>query len=172
MKPFIRLFSLVLPAVLLGQLAVAQSPNPVRGRHPELPKLPDAALQPVASTTKLPAANGVRYQYQQVRLYNDQCIYLAPAWRGNTKLAPKKAGLFSSPDLAELDGMLLTTLNELAEAGWELVEVQTSVQPLRATQKQETTLAYNDPQQPTYTTTTALESLTQTRYLLRRPISK
>lgn len=168
----VRLFSLVLPMLLLGQLAAAQSPTPVRGRNPELPKLPDAALQPMVSTTRLPAAGGVRYQYQQLRLYNDQCIYLAPAWRGNTKLAPKKTGLFSGSDLGELDGLLLTTLNELAEAGWELMEVQTSVQPLKATQKLETSLAYNDPQQPTYTATTALESLTQTRYLLRRPISK
>ncbi|TGD81424.1 hypothetical protein [Hymenobacter wooponensis] len=171
MSLFLR-FSLVLPAMLMLRLGAAQS-QPAHEKVPAgpLPRLPETALQPVLMSTVLPPAAGQRYQYQIVRLYNDQCVYLAPAWRGQTKLQPPKQGLFSSPEPGEVDALLIGALNELAQDGWELVEIQTSAQPVKATQKIETALAYNDPQRPTYTGTTAIETLNQTRYLFRKALT-
>ncbi|TGE09943.1 hypothetical protein [Hymenobacter fodinae] len=164
--------SMLLPAVLVLQLAAAQSTPPhAKSQASPLPNLPETALQPVLMSTVLPAAGGQRFQYQIVRLYNDRCVYLAPAWHGQTKLQPPKQGLFSNPEPGEVDALLVGALNELAQEGWELVEVQTSAQPIKATQKVETSLAYNDPQRPTYTGTTAIETLTQTRYLFRKPLT-
>ncbi|UOQ72562.1 hypothetical protein [Hymenobacter cellulosilyticus] len=63
----------------------------------------------------------------------------------------------------------MTTLNELAAEGWELLEIQNSTQPTRATQQVETSLRFDDPQRPIHTGTTSISTLTQTRYLLRKP---
>ncbi|QJX46194.1 hypothetical protein HMJ29_04275 [Hymenobacter taeanensis] len=162
----------LLPAVLALRLAAAQG-QPHTGKAPvaPLPNLPETALQPVLLSTVLPPAGGLRFRYQIVRLYNDRCVYLAPAWRGQTKLQPPRQGLFSSPEPGEVDALLVGAVNELAQEGWELVEIQTSAQPLQATQKVETSLAYHDPQRPTYTGTTTIEMLHQTRYLLRKPLT-
>lgn len=164
---------LFLPAVFLLSAAVAQH-GPPASKTPAAPlaRLPEMALQPTLTTSVLPAATGLRYRYQQVRLYNEECVYLAPAWRGQTKLQPGRQGLFSGPDKGELDALLLTALNELAEDGWELIEIQRSALPVRATQKVETELAYNDPNRPVYTGTTSIETRTQTRYLFRKPLAK
>jgi len=120
------------------------------------------------ATTAVPTANGVRYQYQLVHVENDQRIWLAPAWQGQTKLEPR-AKLFSSAT-GELDGLLMSTLNSLAAEGWELLEIRTASQPTKAKQTLETSLTYNDPNRPTYTGTTTIDSYTQTRYLFRRPL--
>jgi hypothetical protein len=165
-------FRLLLPAVLLLRLAIAQSPaQQAKSPGALLPSLPETALQPVLMSSVLPPAGGLRYQYQMVRLYGNRCVYLAPAWHGQTKLQPPKQGAFSSPDPGEMDALLVGALNELAQEGWELVEVQTSAQPIKATQKVETSLTFNDPQRPTYTGTTAIETLNQTRYLFRKPLT-
>ena len=164
---------LFLPAVLVLRMATAQQgPTTPKNQTAPLAKLPEMALQPTMTTSVLPAAGGLRYRYQQVRAYNDECVYLAPAWHGQTKLQPSKQGLFAGVDRAELDALLLTALNELAEDGWELIEIQSTALPVRATQKVETELAYNDPNRPVYTGTTSIETRTQTRYLFRKPLSK
>ncbi|SNC75714.1 hypothetical protein SAMN06265337_3018 [Hymenobacter gelipurpurascens] len=162
---------LFLPAILGLRMAAAQQGPPASKTQPSpLAPLPEMALQPTMTTSVLPAAGGLRYRYQQVRAYNDECVYLAPAWHGQSKLQPRKQSLFAGPDRAELDALLLSTLNELAEDGWELVEIQSSALPIRATQKVETELAYNDPNRPVYTGTTSIETRTQTRYLFRKPL--
>lgn len=166
MKRLPRLI-LLLPALLLLRVSVAQNRS-----ASGLPQLPETALQPVISSTAIPLSNGMQFQYQLVRVYNDRCVYLAPAWHGQVKLEPLRRGLFSTPDPAEVDALLVGALNELAAEGWELLEVQTLVQPTAATQKVETSLPYNDPQRPAYTGKTAIETVTQTRYLLRRPVAR
>jgi hypothetical protein len=170
MSLFLRL-TLLLPAALMMRLAAAQSgPHQIKSPAVPLPSLPETALQPVLMSTMVPPAGGLRFQYQMVRVYDNRCLYLAPAWHGQTKLQPLKQGLFANPEPGEVDALLLGALNELAQEGWELVEIHTSAQPLKATQKVETSLAYNDPQRPTYTGTTAIETLNQTRYLFRKPL--
>lgn len=168
------LLAYLLPvAFLLTSLAAAQAPEGTRPALPTaFPKLPETALQASTSSSLLPVTPGVRYQYQLVHLYDNQQIYLAPAWRGQTVLKPAKvkAGLFSSEStLGEVDGLLMTALNELAADGWELLEIQNLVQPTSATQQVETSLRYNDPQRPVHTGTTSISTLTQTRYLFRKP---
>ncbi|MCB2406981.1 hypothetical protein [Hymenobacter lucidus] len=168
-----RLLAYLLPAaLLLAAPAVAQSPEPTAPpRGASFPKLPETAFQATTSSTLLPATPGVRYQYQLVHLYDDEQIYLAPAWRGQTVLKPVKvkSGLFTYENtLGELDGLLMTTLNELAADGWELLEIQNSAQPTSATQQVETSLRFNDPQRPIQTGTTSISTLTQTRYLFRK----
>ncbi|UOQ65742.1 hypothetical protein [Hymenobacter volaticus] len=135
-----------------------------------VPPLPEASLQPAVTATVLPPTNGVRYQYQSVRVENERRIWLVPAWQGNTKLEPRTK-LFGSV-AGELDMLLMTTLNELASEGWELLEIRTASQPVKAKQTIETSLANNDPKQPTYTGTTTIDTEMQTRYLFRRPLPK
>lgn len=118
----------------------------------------------------MPPTNGVRYQYQSVRVENERRIWLAPAWQGNTKLEPRTK-LFGSI-AGELDRLLMTTLNDLASEGWELLEIRTTSQPVKAKQIIETSLTSNDPKQPTYTGTTTIDTETQTRYLFRRQLPK
>ncbi|GAB3575792.1 hypothetical protein [Hymenobacter daeguensis] len=130
------------------------------------PPLPEASLQPTLSTTVVNNAAGVRYQYQLVHLDGSQ-IWLAPAWRGQTKLEPSHK--FLNLNLTgELDGLLLNTLNELSAAGWELLEIRTATQPVLATQKVERDLQFNDPERPVYKGTTSIETASQTRYLFRK----
>jgi hypothetical protein len=156
--------------LMLGGTAAAQ-PTPA-ARAAGLPQLPETALLSASSTSVLPPSNGLRYQYQSVRVYNDERIYLAPAWHGSSKLEPPRKGLFSNADPGEVDALLLTALNGLTEEGWEMVEIQSLMQPVSASQKVETDLQYNDPNRPTYTGTTTIATRTQTRYLFRRPIGK
>ncbi|UOQ72563.1 hypothetical protein [Hymenobacter cellulosilyticus] len=87
-----RLLAYLLPAaLLLINPALAQSTAPVAPTlGAALPKLPETAFQATTSSSLLPVTPGVRYQYQLVHLYDDQQIYLAPAWRGQTMLKPAK----------------------------------------------------------------------------------
>lgn len=161
----------LLPTFWLVHWAAAAQPT-VAERGMALPKLPDSALLPTVASVALPPANGERFQFQSVRVYDEEKIYLAPAWRGQTKLEPARKSIFSNADPGELDALLLTALNGLAEEGWELVEIQSVVQPTSATQKVETELTYNDPNRPSFKGTTSISTLTQTRYLFRRPLRK
>ena len=160
---FLMKYPLLWFALLMGPVALAQS-------YPMLPPLPEASLNATASTTTVSNAPGIRYQYQLVHLDN-QRIWLAPAWRGQTKLEPTRK--FLNPDAAgEIDGLLMQALNELAAEGWELLEIRTVVQPVEAVQKVERALKFNDPNTPVYTGTTSIETSSQTRYLFRRPLAR
>ncbi|WP_303310174.1 hypothetical protein [Hymenobacter sp. BT730] len=167
MKTAVRLgLFLIFSGALHTTAAQTQTPFPV------VPKLPETAFQSVSSHTLVPSSNGVRFQYQMVHLYNDEAVFLSPAWQGRTKLEPPKRGLFTPYVPDALNSLLIQTLNELSAAGWEIVDIQSSVQPVGAKQQIETDLAYNDPQRPAYTAKTSIETLTQTRYLLRKPLAR
>jgi len=130
-----------------------------------LPPLPETSLQSVMTATTVSSTPGVRYQYQSVRLEDDR-VFLAPAWRGQTRLVSARK-LFSS-DAGEADALLLTTINELAAEGWELLEIRSVTQPTEAVQKFERNLVLNDPNRPVYTGTTSIATHSQTRYLFRK----
>ena len=148
-------------ALLTGHAALAQRP-------PIFAALPEASLTATTSTTIVRNETGVRYQYQLVHLDNAR-IWLAPAWRGQTKLEPARK--FLNADAAgDVDALLMQALNELAAAGWELLEIRAVNQPVEAVQKVETELRFNDPNKPVYTSTTAIETSVQTRYLFRRAL--
>ena len=141
-------------------LALGQRAQPV------FPPLPEASLQPTVSTTMVNNVPGVRYQYQLVHLDGNQ-IWLAPAWRGQTKLEPARK-LFNYDIAGEVDGLLMNALNELSADGWELLEIRTATHPVEATQKVERDLQYNDPERPVYKSTTSIATSSQTRYLFRK----
>lgn len=148
-------------ALLSGPLAMGQA-------TPPLPPLPESSLQASTSTTTVTSVAGVRYQYQLVHL-DDHQIWLAPAWRGQTKLAPARRFLNYEAQ-GELDGLLMTTLNQLATDGWDLLEIRSTTQPVEAVQKVERELQFNDPNRPRYTGTTSIATSSQTRYLFRRAL--
>ena len=135
---------------------------------PILPPLPETSLQMAMSTTTVSNAAGVRYQYQLVHLDNDR-IWLAPAWRGQTKLEPTRKFL-NTEAVGQLDVLLMNALNEMAADGWELLEIRTTTQPTEAVQKVERDLVLNDPNRPRYTGTTSISTYAQTRYLFRRAL--
>ena len=147
--------------LLSGPLAMGQA-------MPPLPPLPESSLQASTSTTTVTSVAGVRYQYQLVHLDNHQ-IWLAPAWRGQTKLEPARRFLNYEAQ-GELDGLLMTTLNQLAADGWDLLEIRSTTQPVEAVQKVERELQFNDPNRPRYTGTTSIATSSQTRYLFRRAL--
>ena len=124
------------------------------------------------SATTVTNAPGVRYQYQQVHL-DDSRIWLAPAWRGQTKLEPSRK-LFNTEAVGELDGLLdgllITTINELSAEGWEFLEIRAWSRPTGATHKVETALQFSDPNRPVYTGTTTLSTSSETRYLFRKAL--
>jgi hypothetical protein len=150
-------------------MVMAQSHTASREPASILPPLPETSMQPMVSTTAVSSAPGVRYQYQLVHFDNDR-IYLAPAWRGLTKLTPPRK--FLNPDAAgDLDGLLLTTINELAAEGWSMVEIRAVTRPVQAVQKVERELQFNDPERPVYKGTTSISSSIETHYLFRRALS-
>ena len=135
-----------------------------------LPPLPETSLHPAVSTTTVSSAAGVRYEYQLVHLDDDSRIWLAPSWKGQTKLEPARK--FLNPNVAgEVDALLMGTLNEMAAEGWELLEIRTEARPVQAVQKVERDLVLNDPNRPRYTGTTSVETSSQTRYLFRRALT-
>ena len=150
-------------ALLTGPVALGQ-------QAPTFPPLPEASLMATTSTTAVRSEAGVRYQYQLVHLDNSR-VWLAPAWRGQTKLESTRR--FLNPDAAgDLDALLMQALNELAAEGWELLEIRTASQPVEAVQKLKKELEFNDPNKPVYTSTTAIETSSQTRYLFRRALPR
>ena len=150
-------------ALLTGPVALGQ-------QAPAFPPLPETSLMATTSTTTVRSEVGVRYQYQLVHLDNSR-VWLAPAWRGQTKLEPARK--FLNPDAAgDLDALLMQALNELAAEGWELLEIRTVSQPVEAVQKLKKELEFNDPNKPIYTSTTAIETSSQTRYLFRRALPR
>ncbi|NVO30164.1 hypothetical protein [Hymenobacter lapidiphilus] len=155
---------ILLTALLISGAAVAQQSQPAL-----LAPVPAAAALPVLGVTPVAPANGVRYQYQLVRLDNDWRVIFAPAWRGQTALEPDTK-LFRGAKTGEVDALLLQALNELSADGWELLEIRTSVQPVSATQKMETSLTFSDPNRPQYDGKTTYSSDSQTRYLFRRAL--
>lgn len=140
----------------------AQPPRPV-----QLP-----ASQPVISVTPIAPANGVRYEYQLVRLDNDSRVLFAPAWQGRTVLEPDLRSLTRELRPGATEALLLHSLNALSAEGWELLEIRTSVQPVSATQTVETSLSFSDPNRPQYDSKTTYHSDSQTRYLLRRALAR
>ncbi|WP_210513599.1 hypothetical protein [Hymenobacter terricola] len=150
-------------ALLSGPVALAQ-------HAPTFSALPETSLTATVSTTAVSTEAGVRYQYQLVHL-DDGRIWLAPAWRGQTKLEPARK--FLNYDAAgEVDALLMQALNEMAAEGWELLEIRTVNQPVQAVQKVEKSLKFNDPNTPVYTGTTSIETSSQTRYLFRRALPR
>ena len=154
---------LLLLAILLttSRLALAQSvPVPL--------PLPETSLQTTVNTTALNNTPGVRYRYQLVHP-DDNCIWLAPAWRGQVKLAPNRTFLNFNFQ-GELEGLLMRTINELAAEGWEFVEIRTESRPTGAMQKTEKDPKSTDPTNPVYLTTTSFHASSQTRYLFRQAL--
>lgn len=150
-------------ALLVGPAALAQ-------HTPNFPPLPETSLLATASSTTVRNEAGVRYQYQLVHL-DDNRIWLAPAWHGQTKLEP--AHSFLNPNAAgDLDALLMDALNKLAAENWELPEIRTMTQPVKAVQKLEKDLKFNDPNTPVFTNTTTIETSMQTRYLFRRVLPR
>ena len=150
-------------ALLAGPVAMAQ-------HAPILPQLPEASLRASVSTTTVSSVAGLRYQYQLVHL-DGQRIWLAPALRGQAKLEPSRQ--FLNFDAAgDVDALLMQALNELAAEGWDLLEISTVNQPVKAVQKLEKDLQFNDPNRPVYTGTTSVETSSQTRYLFRRALPR
>ena len=149
--------------LLVGPVALAQRPA-------VLPPLPETSLLATTSVTAVPNEPGVRYQYQLVHLDNSR-IWLAPAWRGQTRLEPANR-LFNYNLASDVDGLLMQALNELAAEGWELLEIRTVTQPTEAVHKLEKENRFNDPERPVYTGTTSITTSTQTRYLLRRALPR
>lgn len=149
-------------------LAVLAGPTALAQRAPVLPPLPETSLLATTTATTVRNEPGVRYQYQLVHLDNRR-IWLAPAWRGQTKLEP--AHQFLNYNLVgDVDALLMQTLNELAAAGWELLEIRTVNQPVEVVQKLEKENKFNDPEKPVYTGTTSIATSSQTRYLLRKAL--
>ena len=159
---FTAMKPLLLFATLLAvRLAAAQSaPVPL--------PLPKNNWQPTVSTTTITNAPGVHYQYQLVHPESD-CIWLAPAWRGQVKLEPSHR-LFNANFQGELEGLLMRTINELSAEGWEFVEIRTETTPTGATQKTEKDPKSTDPNSPVYWTTTSFHTASQTRYLFRKAL--
>ena len=158
---------LLFAALLTCRMATAQ-PSSGRQLPPVLPALPETSMQPVMSATTVTNAPGVRYQYQQVHL-DDSRIWLAPAWRGQTKLETSRK-LFNTEAVGELDGLLINIINELSAEGWELLEIRALSRPMGATQRIETTLQFSDPNRPVYTGTTTFSTFSETRYLFRKAL--
>lgn len=154
------LFAALLPCTLAAAQTHSVS-QPLAG----LPPLPETSLQPVVMTTAVSSTPGVRYRYQLVRLEDDR-VFLAPAWHGQTKL--EAARKLFSPDGGEADALLLSTINELGAEGWDLLEIRSVTQPTEAVQKFERSLVLNDPNRPVYTGTTSIATHLQTRYLFRK----
>ncbi|UYZ62839.1 hypothetical protein [Hymenobacter weizhouensis] len=168
-------FLLLLPALCVLPFAAAtQTAPPAVVRPVSLAALPEGTWQPVATSTILaaPATTSTRFQYQLLKVEDDEQAFLAPAWRGHTQLAPEQKNLFGRPKAGELDALVMQALNDLAAEGWELLEVYHLTQPVRATQKIETDLTFNNPNRPNYTGNTSIQSHTETRYLFRRPLAK
>lgn len=169
-------YPVLLSAVLLlHTAATAQTPEPAKPVRPApaFPALPEAALQPTATVTRTPgAATGSRFQYQLLKMQNGQEAFLAPAWRGITRLEPDyvQNGRRSEVVAGSLESKLMLALNELSLEGWELVEVYNLSQPVSARQSIETSLTFNDPNRPVYSGSTSIITYTETRYLLRRPL--
>ena len=147
-------------------LALLTEPAALAQRAPALPPLPETSLLATSNTVTVHNEAGVRYQYQLVHLDNSR-IWLAPAWRGQTKLEPARKP-FNYDAVGEVDGLLMQTLNELAADGWELLEIQTVNRPVEAVQKLEKENRFNDPERPVYTGTTSISTASETRYLLRK----
>ncbi|MET4105452.1 hypothetical protein [Hymenobacter sp. UYP22] len=161
--------------LLLHTAASAQTTEPAKPVRPmpAFPALPETALQPTATVTRPPgAAVSSRFQYQLLKMQNGQVAYLAPAWRGVTQLEPDRVqnGRRSEVVPGSLESKLMLTLNELSIEGWELVEIYNLSQPVSAQQSIETSLTFNDPNRPVYSGSTSINTYTETRYLLRRPL--
>lgn len=154
---------LLITCLLAARLAAAQSvPVP-------LPL--EAGVHSSVNTTTFKDTPGIRYQYQLV--YPDTyCVWLAPAWRGNTKLEPKQR-FFGNPDArGELAVMLMQTINELSADGWEFIEIRTESRATGATQKIEKDSQSTDANNPVYKSTTSFHTNSETRYLFRKPLVK
>ncbi|OGX82831.1 hypothetical protein BEN47_18155 [Hymenobacter lapidarius] len=136
---------------------------------PMLLPLPEISLQPTVSTTTIESTAGVRYQYQLIRP-GFECIWLAPAWRGQIKLEPHRRRLFNSNFDGELEGLLMKTINELSADGWEFVEIRTESKSTGATQKIEKDSQSTDPTNPVYRATTSFSTSSETRYLFRKAL--
>ena len=158
---------LLFAALLTGNVVAAQSRTALPPLA-ALPALTETSMQPVMSNTTVANTPGVRYRYQQVHLDNGR-IWLASAWRGQTKLEPTRR-LLNTEAVGELDGFLLQTINELAADGWDLVEVRSLSRPVEATQKIETALQFSDPNRPVYMGTTTFSISSETRYLFRKAL--
>ncbi len=158
---------LLLLVVLLGLHEAGAQPRPV----PVLSALPATGPQPPVTTSLRSGDPGVRYEYQLVHQEDNRWIWLAPAWRGQTKLELRRS-LFNASATAELDALLMQTFNGLAAEGWELLESCVISQPTQAKHDIDTSLSFNDPQRPKYSGTTTLESATHLRYLFRRPLPR
>lgn len=161
--------------LLLHAAATAQTNEPAKPLRPvpAFPALPETALQPAATVTRAPgAAAGTRFQYQLLKMQNGEVAFLAPAWRGITQLQPDRVqnGRRSEVVPGSLESKLMLTLNELSVEGWELLEVYNLSQPVSARQEISTSLTFNDPNRPVYSGSTSINTYTETRYLLRRPL--
>ncbi|SFQ22803.1 hypothetical protein [Hymenobacter arizonensis] len=154
---------LLITGLLMGRMAAAQTvPVPV-----PMP-LPATNLQSTVNTTTLKDTPGVRYQYQAV--YPDTyCVWLAPAWRGQTKLEPKRY-MFNTNYRGELEGMLMQTINELSADGWEFVEIRTESRTTGATQTIEKEAQSIGANNPVYKATTSFHTSSETRYLFRKAL--
>jgi hypothetical protein len=151
---------LLLFATLLAyRAAAAQSaPGPV----------PETGLQSTVNVTTFKNTPGVRYQYQLV--YPDTyCVWLAPAWRGKTRLEPRHY-MFNPNYVGEMEVMLMQTINELSADGWEFIEIRTESRPTGATQKIEKESQSTDADNAVYKSTTSFHINSKTRYLFRKPL--
>jgi hypothetical protein len=169
LRCFINPFLCVLPmkyrllfaSLWLGRLAAAQAvPVPV--------PLPQTNMQPTVIITPMENMPGVRYQYQLVHPVSD-CVWLAPAWRGQMKLEPARK-FINTNFQGELEGLLMRTINELVAEGWEFVEIRTESIPYGATQKIEKSTQSADPANPIYLSTTSFHTSSDTRYLFRKAL--
>ncbi|MBT2556311.1 hypothetical protein J7E24_00785 [Hymenobacter sp. ISL-91] len=159
--------TLLLLTLLVSGAASAQKAQPAL-----LAELPAASPPPTTTVTTVAPANGVRYEYQLVRLDNDARIFFAPAWEGRTVLEPDFRSLAREMRPGAAEVLLLNALNALSAEGWELLEIRTSERPVGARQTVETSLTFNDPNRPQYDTKTTYDSELQTRYLLRRALAR
>ncbi|GGG29083.1 hypothetical protein [Hymenobacter glacieicola] len=167
------LLSGLLGTLQLSGAAQTDSSKPASDTHPALPSLPESALQPTVAITQAAAVSpGTRFMYQQIRAVNNEKAFLAPAWHGLLHLEPdvvqEKRRTSRVP--GSLDVKVMQTLNELAEEGWELMEVYKLVQPVGAEQSITSALGFMEPTKRIVTGYTSINSYLETRYLLRRPL--
>ncbi|MBX0291272.1 hypothetical protein K3G63_12540 [Hymenobacter sp. HSC-4F20] len=167
----------LLPGLLVSSAAAAQSKSsgPAGQRLPPLPPLPTASLQPIVTVTQAaPAATSTRFRYQRLTLRGSTEAFLAPAWRGIVRLKPdkRKRDFLGNDKEWEVEALVMQTLNELIEDGWELVEVHNLVQPTGITQTVETKENSSNPERPTYVSSVVAGAYRETSYLFRRPLEE
>ncbi|ALW84644.1 hypothetical protein AUC43_05840 [Hymenobacter sedentarius] len=152
---------LLFTCLMVARLAAAQA-VPVSLPFPESGRLC------TVNTTAFKETPGVLYQYQLVSP-GAYCVWLAPAWRGQIKLEPKRY-MFNSNYFGELQVLLMQTINELSADGWEFVEMRTESWTTGATQKIEKDSKSTDANNPIYKATTSFHGSSETRYLFRKAL--